>query len=74
MPVWGPLFSSVDQSDAVVNLRMANLTKYLKSLQVKWTQTLAGQTAALQPDDNDVLWDKVYNGLPLTEAEIARLK
>jgi mono/diheme cytochrome c family protein len=35
MPVWGPLFSSMDQNDAVVNLRIANLTKYIKSLQVK---------------------------------------
>ena len=25
-------------------------------------------------DDNDALWDKVYAGVPLTEAEIARLK
>ena len=35
MPVWGPVFSSMDQSDAVVNLRIANLTKYIKTLQAK---------------------------------------
>lgn len=35
MPVWGPLFASMDQNDAVVNLRITNLTKYLESLQVK---------------------------------------
>ena len=31
MPVWGPLFSSMDQNQAVVDLRIANLTKYIKS-------------------------------------------
>lgn len=35
MPVWGPLFASMDQNDAVVNLRIANLTKYIKTLQAK---------------------------------------
>ena len=35
MPVWGPLFSSMDQSDAIVNLRISNLTNYIKSLQAK---------------------------------------
>jgi len=35
MPVWGPLFSAMDQSQAVVNLRIANLTKYIKSIQAK---------------------------------------
>ncbi len=35
MPVWGPLFSSMDQNQAVVDLRIANLTKYIKSLQAK---------------------------------------
>lgn len=35
MPVWGPLFSKMDQSEAVVNLRIANLTKYIKSIQTK---------------------------------------
>ena len=35
MPVWGPLFSSLDQNDAIVNLRIANLTRYIKTLQVK---------------------------------------
>ena len=40
----------------------------------QWQGVRTIQTAALQPDDNDVLWDKVYNNVPLTEAEIARLK
>jgi mono/diheme cytochrome c family protein len=35
MPVWGPLFSSMDQNQALVDLRIANLTKYIKSLQAK---------------------------------------
>ena len=36
MPVWGPVFSSVSKGDqAVVQLRISNLTKYLESLQVK---------------------------------------
>ena len=35
MPVWGPLFSSMDQNDAIVSLRIANLTKYIKTLQAK---------------------------------------
>jgi mono/diheme cytochrome c family protein len=35
MPVWGPLFATMDQNQAVVDLRIANLTKYIKTLQVK---------------------------------------
>ena len=36
MPMWGPAFSSlVPHSDAVVQQRIANLTKYIKSLQEK---------------------------------------
>lgn len=36
MPIWGPLFSSMNQGDnAQITLRISNLTKYLKSLQVK---------------------------------------
>ena len=36
MPVWGPLFSSLGGGDtAQVNLRISNLTNYIKSLQAK---------------------------------------
>jgi len=36
MPVWGPLFSSVSGHDAAqVQMRINNLTSYIKSLQVK---------------------------------------
>jgi mono/diheme cytochrome c family protein len=36
MPVWGPLFASVSGRDpAVVNMRIANLVRYLESLQSK---------------------------------------
>lgn len=36
MPIWGPLFKSLNKtSEAEVQLRIANLTKYLESLQVK---------------------------------------
>lgn len=35
MPVWGPLFATMDQNQAVVDLRIANLTKYIKTLQAK---------------------------------------
>ena len=36
MPVWGPLFSKVSSNDeALVQMRIANLTHYLESLQVK---------------------------------------
>ncbi|MGB8476919.1 MAG: cytochrome c [Candidatus Acidiferrum sp.] len=36
MPIWGPLFASVSGRDpAVVNMRIANLVRYLKSLQSK---------------------------------------
>ena len=35
MPVWGPLFSRLSESDAPkVKLRLRNLTKYIESLQV----------------------------------------
>jgi len=36
MPVWGPLFASVSGRDpAVVSMRIANLVRYLESLQAK---------------------------------------
>jgi len=36
MPIWGPLFSSVSGSDtSVVQLRIANVNRYLKDLQGK---------------------------------------
>lgn len=38
MPTWGALFSSVDNvstSDALIQLRIHNLTKYIESLQAK---------------------------------------
>jgi len=36
MPVWGPLFATVSGRDpAVVNMRIANLVRYLESLQAK---------------------------------------
>ena len=36
MPVWGPVFSSMGKGDqAMVQLRISNLTKYIESLQVK---------------------------------------
>lgn len=36
MPVWGPLFRALDpQGDLIVRQRIASLTEYIKSLQVK---------------------------------------
>ena len=36
MPVWGPVFRALSQHDqAVVQLRITNLTKYIESLQTK---------------------------------------
>jgi mono/diheme cytochrome c family protein len=36
MPVWGPLFSAVSgRDDSIVQMRIANLVRYLESLQVK---------------------------------------
>ena|ERR1051326_4910477 len=34
MPVWGPILSSISGSQAEVQLRIANLTKYIETLQV----------------------------------------
>jgi mono/diheme cytochrome c family protein len=35
MPVWGPVFRGLDPSDALVKVRIANVVKYVESLQVK---------------------------------------
>ena len=36
MPIWGPLFSTMNQADqGMVSMRISNLTKYVKSLQQK---------------------------------------
>jgi hypothetical protein len=36
MPVWGPIFSGLDASDAANRTRIGNLVDYLQSLQVKY--------------------------------------
>jgi mono/diheme cytochrome c family protein len=35
MPVWGPIFQSLDPSDARVKVRIANVVAYLESIQMK---------------------------------------
>jgi hypothetical protein len=35
MPVWGPVFRSLDPSDARVQVRIANLIAYLDAIQAK---------------------------------------
>ena len=36
MPIWGPLFASIRGTDPVlVNMRIVNLTAYVKSMQAK---------------------------------------
>ena len=35
MPIWGPVFSSLETQKGVVSLRLHNLTKYIESIQVK---------------------------------------
>lgn len=35
MPIWGTLFSSISSSQGEVQLRIANLTKYIETLQEK---------------------------------------
>jgi len=36
MPIWGPLFASIRGTDpALVNIRIVNLTAYIKSMQAK---------------------------------------
>ncbi len=35
MPVWGPIFGSLDPSQARVKIRIANLVSYIESIQTK---------------------------------------
>lgn len=35
MPVWGPIFSGLDNADARVKIRIANLVTYIESIQRK---------------------------------------
>ncbi|MGA7921566.1 MAG: c-type cytochrome, partial [Candidatus Acidiferrales bacterium] len=35
MPVWGPLFRSMDSDPAIMDVRIMSLVSYIKSLQVK---------------------------------------
>ena len=35
MPVWGPIFTGLDNSDARVKVRIANLVSYIESIQRK---------------------------------------
>lgn len=35
MPIWGELFRSINSNDAVIQLRIHNLAKYIESLQEK---------------------------------------
>ena len=35
MPIWGPVFKSIDARDSLWRLRVQNLTEYLRSIQAK---------------------------------------
>jgi mono/diheme cytochrome c family protein len=35
MPVWGPVFRSLDSSDTMVKIRIANVVEYIESMQAK---------------------------------------
>jgi mono/diheme cytochrome c family protein len=35
MPVWGPIFRSLDPRDTVTRVRIANIVEYVESIQVK---------------------------------------
>jgi len=35
MPVWGPIFSALDPSDARVRIRIENIVNFIESIQVK---------------------------------------
>ena len=35
MPVWGPVFKSIEQGDSLWRLRVSNLTQYVGSIQAK---------------------------------------
>ena len=35
MPVWGPVFKSIDSGDSIWRLRAQNLTEYIRSIQAK---------------------------------------
>ena len=40
----------------------------------QWNEVRSVTTFTPQIDDSELLWEKVYKGIPLNEAEIARLK
>ena len=35
MPVWGPIFQSLDPSDTIAQARIDNVVAYINSIQVK---------------------------------------
>lgn len=35
MPIWGPIFRGMNQDEAMTKLRVANLVKYIESIQAK---------------------------------------
>jgi mono/diheme cytochrome c family protein len=45
MPVWGAIFRGLETSEALVNIRIANLVQYLESIQ----ETDVGRAAIEQP-------------------------
>ena len=40
----------------------------------QWNEVRSVTTYTPKVDDSELLWEKVYKGIPLNEAEIARLK
>jgi hypothetical protein len=40
----------------------------------QWQEVRSVTTFTPSVDDSELLWEKVYNNIPLNEAEIARLK
>ncbi len=69
-----PPHGQKDICDAVAGAVWHAEKAFAGGVTAQWQDVRTIQTATRQPDDNDVLWDKVYNNVPLTEAEIARLK
>ena len=69
-----PVHGQKDISDSVAGVVWHAEKSFAEGTTAQWLNVRGIQTSAPEPDDSDLLWEKVYNNIPLTEAEIARLK
>jgi hypothetical protein len=69
-----PPHGQKDISDSLAGAVWHAEKAFAEGVTGQWNEVRSVTTFTPQIDDSELLWEKVYKGIPLNEAEIARLK